>query len=73
MEKEMGRAQSFRKAIESYGFPVIITAILDPQNPAKVKVSVEVFEPKSNMTEEERKIYNDWFIKATGLPPLDLK
>ena len=71
-KKEMGRAQSFRRAIEGYGFPVIITAVLNPQDPAKPKVSVEVFEPKANMTEEERKIYNDWFTKATGLPPLTL-
>lgn len=72
VEKEMRRAQSFRKTIESYGFPVIVTSIMDPKNPKKIKVSVEVFEPKANMTPEERKIYNDWFAKTTGLPKLTL-
>lgn len=72
MEKEIERAQSFRKLIESYGFPVIITAVMDPQDPTKVKVSVEVFQPKPNMTPEEQKIYDDWFTKTTGLPPLTL-
>lgn len=72
VEKEMERARSFRKLIESYGFPVIITSIVDPKDPTKVKVSVEVFEPKANMTPEEQKIYDNWFTQATGLPSLTL-
>lgn len=69
VEKELERARSFRQAIESYGFLVIVTSVLNPET-LKIEVLVEVLEPKQNMTPEERKIYNDWFAKANNLPSI---
>lgn len=57
----MLRVGEIKRTIEAYGYPVRWKADLDPET-YKLRIDVEIFQPKSYMTDEQAKLYDKWFL-----------
>lgn len=60
----MERASEIRDEIESMGFMVLWQAGADAHDPSRVFVTVELFEPKKDLSPEDQKIYNKFIADA---------
>ena len=65
----MARARAIREEIQQMGIMVTWKASLDSRDPKKIEVIVTLWGPKENMTEEERKIYDEWFLRVNEIKP----
>ena len=68
-DKAMARARAIREEIQQMGIMVTWKASLDSRNPEKLEVIVTLWGPKENMTEEEKRIYDEWFAKVNKIEP----
>lgn len=62
-EPFMLQAKKIRQSINRYGYLVEWRAALNPET-FEMKVAVDVYRPKDNMTAEEAKIYDEWFMRV---------
>ena len=66
---QMRKAGEIEREIESYGYPVKWEVTLDENNPEEINVVVTVWQVKENLSPEDQKIYDAWFLgrqKITG-------
>jgi len=62
----MEEVAKIRTTITGYGYLVQWSAALDTQL-GRVKVEVQLFKPKPNMTPEEQQLYDTWFLEANKM------
>lgn len=53
------------KQIQKEGCMARWDATLDPET-LEIKVNVEIFQPRDDMSEEHQKLYDDWYEKVNG-------
>ncbi|MBU6141680.1 hypothetical protein KGO95_00990 [Patescibacteria group bacterium] len=58
------RVAEIRDEIESMGFMIQWQAGADLYDPSRVFVTIELFEPKKNLSPEDQKIYNKFIADA---------
>ncbi len=71
-EPHMKNALAIRKELEQMGFLVQWEGSMNPET-LKFTVHVTLWEPRKDMDEKAKKLYNEWFCKRHGLAPLEQK
>ncbi len=61
------RLKELADEIVSYGFYFERTFVIDPLKPGKLIVEIAIYKPKANLGPEEKKFYDDWFLRRNGL------
>ncbi|MDO8600969.1 MAG: hypothetical protein Q7R73_05220 [bacterium] len=64
-----GKAEEARKEIESYGLLVQIKRgfTLDSSGMIRGVAEAHILKPKENLSPEDQKIYNEWFLRNAGI------
>ena len=61
------RLQEIKDEIHSHGWEVRWSIGFDPHNFKGLDVVVELLQPKSDLSPEDQKIYDDWFRKNNDI------
>lgn len=60
------RARQIRQDIESWGLMIGWKTFLNPET-LELSIEIDILEPKDNMTPDEQKLYDEWFLKKAGV------